>query len=211
MNNIDSIDVDTETGEWKTGTVVVVVPKDNLENPDNFFYSLLNFFTGTLNTCQYTNEPIVVEFDKQITDESKNRNIIYTKIVSLQEFRPEQYFTDTFQVDFEYSHYNYNVYNYFPFYIRTKQLLQDVQIFDLACVNMYQKMFLGINRIDFDTDSKLYECYFKLFDTHSSKMVFFIDKMSYGQTTITYRFSYNSSILDELTILIILKKIMIKG
>jgi hypothetical protein len=204
MNKINNIDIDTESGEWKTGTVVVLIPKDNLENPDNFFHALLNFFSGTSRSCQYTTEPIVVEFDK-IDEQNKNH---CKKMVSLQEFRPEQYFTTDFQVDFEYQ--TYNIYNYFPYKIRIKRVLDNVNIFDLACINLYEKMFLGINRIDFDIDSKLYECFFKLFDFHTSKLVFLIDKLSYGETTVTYRFSYNSSIIDELTILIILKKIMIK-
>jgi hypothetical protein len=211
MNKINNnIDIDTETGEWKTGTAVVVIPKDNLENPDNFFYAVFNFLTGTSRSCQYTTEPIVVEFDN--IEEQNNNNIITNKInkkrVSLQDFHSEHYFTNDFLVEFEYE--TYNVYNFFPSNIRIKRTLDNVNIFNLACINLYEKMFLGINRIDFDTDSKLYECFFKLFDLHTLKLVFLIDKLSYGETTVTYRFLYNSSILDEVTILVILKKIMIK-
>lgn len=192
-----TINVDVETGEWKFGKVAVIVPKDHLETPDNFFYSILHFLNWTSNTCQYTTEPIVVEFDKPLQDNQ------YTKMVSLQDFHSEPYFTNEFHIEFIYANYS-NLGNYFPCTIQIKRQLEDVnlQIFELQCINMYQKYFLGIDRI---SD----ECYFKLFDVYTSKLVFVINKIHCGKTTITYNFSYNSLVLDELTILVILKKIMI--
>lgn len=204
-------EIDIEKANWKTGTVVVVHPKDKLEDPDNFFYALFNFFTGTLRSCQYTNEPIVVEFDNIVEDTNISKNYGYSKTVSLQDFQSEKFFTSDFLVEFDYLNFNHNIYNYFPSIIRIKKVLDDINITRLSCINMYEKEFLGINRIDLDTDTNGYECFFKLFDFNTSKLVFLIDKLNYGETTVTYRFSYNSSILDELTILVILKKIMIKS
>jgi len=203
-------DIDTEKGEWVTGTVVVVNAKDRLEDPDNFLKYIINFFTGiSTKLYQYTNEPIVVEFNNASTDTTK-------KIVSLQEFKPEQHFNEYFQIDFlDYS--IHNIYNYFPNHIKIKQLDENtndnnyINYINLTCVNIYDKFFLGVNKIDNDNNGKenVFECYFKLFNREDNKMVFLVDIMNYGVATATYKFAYNSSLLDEVTVLTILKKIMI--
>jgi hypothetical protein len=204
--------IDCESANWKTGTVVVINSKDRLEDPDNFFNYIYNYLSGTSETSQYTNEPIVIEFNNNLNNSDSQSK----KIISLQDFKPEQYFNEHFQVDFtDYS--SYNIYNYFPNSISIKHLSDDnnnnsVEYLKLICINLYDKYFLGINRIDTvnTISKKYYQCYFKLFNKDDSKMVFLIDKMNYGETTITYKFAYNSSVLDELSILTILKKIMIK-
>jgi hypothetical protein len=226
MLHLDSIVndiIDMEKAEWKMGTVVIIDSKDRLEDPDNFLNYIINFFTNiSTNLYQYTNEPIVVEFN------NSNSNNSYKKIVSLQDFKPEQYFNEYFQVDFlDYS--IHNVYNYFPNSIKVKKLSDNystntntndtnndnnkcIEYIDLICINIYEKFFLGINRIDRDNIGKenVFKCYFKLFNKEDNNLVFLMDRMSYGDKTITYKFAYNSSILDEVTILTILKKIMIK-
>jgi hypothetical protein len=206
--------MDTEKAEWKTGTVVVLNAKDRLEDPDNFLNYIINFFSGMpTKLYRYTNEPIVVEFmnDNNNLNDSK-------KIVSLQDFKAEQYFNEYFQVDFlDYS--IHNIYNYFPNHIQIKQLSNDndnvndsnyIKYINLSCVNIYEKYFLGVNRIDTGKEN-VFDCYFKLFNKEDNKIVFLIDKMNYGDTTATYKFAYNTNLLDELTILTILKKIMIQN
>jgi hypothetical protein len=226
--------MDMEKAEWKTGTVVIINSKNRLEDPDNFFNYIINFFTNiSTNLYQYTNEPIVVEFNNS----NSNSNNSYKKIVSLQDFKSEQYFNEYFQVDFlDYS--IHNVYNYFPNSIKVKKLSDNyntntntntttnntnntnndntnkcIEYIDLVCINIYEKFFLGINRIDRDNIGKenVFECYFKLFNKEYNNLVFLIDRMSYGDKTITYKFGYNYTLLDEVTILTILKKIMIKN